>query len=173
MKNSVRIIVIIAATCLLLVIGVFVLLAIQLSNALNWSVHNEPGPSDLERLSTVALMPDLYGSIEVYADRGWRDTEYMVETFSYDSLEKLYENLPDGCSYAISYSVDNNFYDPESVQDVYGNEVTAYVLDSDNLPLIDEDTPGLKYNVLGYFRNYYLFEYPDGTYRFAAILQNT
>ena len=136
-------------------------------NAFKWSVHKTMTMEEKEDYSNRALFPELAGSLERYGKRGMRDSEYMIETYRYDSLEEMYEDLPAGCEDAIEYTIEN--IEPTVSEDISGTAITCYQIGY-VLPIRDKDTISEEYEVYTYnaFHDYYVYKYEDGTYRFAA-----
>ena len=136
-------------------------------NASKWSVHETMTMEEKDDYSNRALFPELADSLERLGKRGARDVEYMVETYQYDSLEEMYAALPSGCEVAIEYTLENA--NPTASEDITGTAVTRYEIEY-VLPVRDKNTVPEEYEVYTYnaFHHYYVYEYEDGTYRFAA-----
>lgn len=148
---------------------------ITISNYLNadkWEVH-DPIPDDRRKFyANTALMPELADDFERFAIKGIRDFDYMVETYSFSGTDEMYEKLPEGCEKGISDALSGGAY--ESAKDLKGKAVSMYEITSD-LPLLAEDEINKDDggSLTGAFVNYYVLEYPDGTYRFAVLIRDT
>jgi len=164
---------IILGVCISLILVYIVMFMIQINNSLKWDVNIEITAEQRDRYSNIALMPAIADIFERTGKRGWRDTEYMVESHLYGSYDELCDAMPDGCREAFDYSIKNDLVDEGLVRDLNGDPVKAYSLEPGYLPLIDEKDADSKYSVYSYWRYFYLLEYPDGTWRFATDLQNT
>lgn len=136
-------------------------------NAFKWSVHETMTMEEKDDYSNRALFPELAGSLERLGKRGARDAEYMIETYQYESLEEMYEALPDGCEEAIEYTFEHA--EPTESEDITGTAIMCYEIEY-VLPVRDKNTVPEEYEVYTYnaFHHYYVYEYEDGTYRFAA-----
>lgn len=141
-------------------------------NAFKWEVHEPMTAEQQDKYSNMALFPELAPCFERYGVKGMRDAEYQVESYKYNSLDEMYEALPEGCEEAIEYTFENA--EPTASEDITGTAVTCYQIDY-VLPLLDEDTIPEEYEFYTYgaFHDYYVFEYEDGTYRFATVISTT
>ena len=138
-------------------------------NAFKWSVHKTMTVEEKDRFSNMALYPELADCLERCADRGMRDAEYLIETYRYNSVEEMCEALPDGCRDTVERTLKE--VEPAIGKDMKDTPVRLYKIEY-GLPLRDGDTIDEKYKVYTYnaFHDYYLYEYDDGTYRFAATI---
>lgn len=141
-------------------------------NAFKWEVHEPMTAEQQDKFSNMALFPELAPCFERYGVRGMRDAEYLVESYQYGSLDEMYEALPGECRDPIEVILHD--IAPEVREDVKGTPVKRYQISS-GLPLRDEDTAPEKYKVYTYaaFHDYYVYEYEDGTYRFATVISTT
>ena len=141
-------------------------------NAFKWEVHEPMTAEQQKEYGYKALYPELASCFERYGVKGMRDAEYLVETFRYNSLDEMYEALPEGCRDSIGLTLQDTA--PEDSEDVKGAPVKRYRISS-GLPLLDEDTIPEEYEfyTYGVFHDYYVYEYEDGTYRFATVISTT
>ena len=126
--------------------------------ATNWTIHDPMSDEGKELYSNAVLLPGLSACFERYADKGVRDSDYMVETYSYQSVSEMCDALPKGCN----------------AEDIYGTPVKRYQINT-GLPLIDQEavTEKYRYAYAGAFIYYYVLEYSDGTCRFAVLIMDT
>jgi hypothetical protein len=119
--------------------------------------------------SNRALYPALADCLERRADRGLRDAEYLIETYRYSSVEEMCGALPAGCRDAVEYTLENAT--PVEGKDMKGVKIKLYNIEY-ALPLLDKNTAPEKYKVYTYnaFHDYFIYEYEDGSYRFAATI---
>ena len=143
------------------------ILFIQVARAVSWKVHDGLTDKQKSEFSEMALMPGLAPSVERYGIKGWQDAEYLIETYRYDSVEALCDSLPVGCRDSIVKSIETGT--PTTAKDVKGKRIKRYDI-SYGLPLVsDDELEEETYSyTFGAFRDYYIYEYSDGTYRFAA-----
>lgn len=158
-------------------LGIFILLGaviimfyIHLSNQMKWSVHDPMTSAQQVKLSSMALIPAVADQLERYGDRGLRDTEYMAESCLYDDIDDMTASLPEDFAPYIEYALDGGY---EQSEDIMGNKVSRY--EFYEIPQATEEELGdeYEYYFYGTFHHYYILEYPDGTYRFAAEVDNT
>ncbi len=137
-------------------------------NAFKWDVHETMTMEEKEDFSYRALYPGLADCLERSADKGMRDAEYLIETYKYNSVEEMCEAVP-GCTEAVTYTLEN--ITPEQSEDMKGVSVKRYAV-AGFLPLLDKDSAPDKYKVYTYnaFHDYFIYEYEDGTYRFASTI---
>ncbi len=167
----------------IIIIGIFVLLFLALGVAFflfirnyvymsNWDVHKKMTDYEKESLSNRLMIPDCADTFECYGVTGMRDPKYEVESFAYADLDKLCEALPEGYRSIIRDTVEKS--SPESARDIMNKKVTRYAV-NEGLPLITEDDLDEKYKGQSQFcmREYYVYAYPDGTYRMASVLITT
>lgn len=161
---------IVGSICVLMAAYVIITIANYL-NADKWELHRNIPDDRKDLYSNVALMPELSGSLDRYGIRGIRDFEYMVETKSYDSVDAMCADLPEGCNEGITKALEQT---PHHALDIDGHEVAQYVIES-GLPLVDKDSIDEKYKnaYTGAFISYYVLKYSDGTYRFAVDIRDT
>ena len=136
--------------------------------AFQWDYHESMNDNEKERLSNIALMPDMADSFENYAVMGFRDPSYLIITKGYKSLDDMCASFPEG--YESAFRDAYNRGAMKTSEDVIGNEVTRYEIDQSLMPLISEKDVDSRFRgaATGAFRYYYVLEYPDGTFRFAA-----
>lgn len=139
---------------------------IQVARAVSWKAHEDLTDKQKSEFSEMALMPGLAPSVERYGIKGWQDAEYLIETYRYDSVDALCDSLPDGCRDSIVQTLAT--VTPVSSKDVQGKHIKRYDI-SYGLPLVsDDEAEEESYSYTYAFRDYYIYEYSDGTYRFAA-----
>ena len=140
--------------------------------ATNWTIHDPMSDEGKELYSNAVLLPGLSACFERYADKGVRDSDYMVETYSYQSVSEMCDALPKGCNEGIKAALDEGVY--ENAEDIYGTPVKRYQINT-GLPLIDQEAVIEKYRYAyaGAFIYYYVLEYSDGTCRFAVLIMDT
>lgn len=138
-------------------------------NAVKWDVHETMTAEEKDRFSNMALYPALADCLERRADRGMRDAEYLIETYRYGSVEEMCAALPAGCKDSVEMTLEEAV--PEIGKDMKGTPVKLYKI-MYGLPLLDKNTAPDEYKVYTYnaFHDYYVYEYEDGTYRFAAVI---
>lgn len=146
---------------------IYGILFIQVARAVSWKVHDDLTDKQKSEFSEMAQMPGMAPSVERYGIKGWQDAEYLIETYRYDSVDALCDSLPDGCRDSIKQTLAT--VTPISSKDVKGKRIKRYDI-SYGLPLVsDDEMEEETYTyTLGAFRDYYIYEYSDGTYRFAA-----
>lgn len=140
--------------------------------ASNGDVYESMTAEQQKEYGYKALYPELAPCFERYAKKGLRDAVYEVETYQYNSLDEMYEALPEGCRDSIEITLQDT--DSEDSKDIKGTSVKRYRISS-GLPLLDEDTIPEEYEfyTYGVFHDYYVYEYEDGTYRFATVISTT
>ena len=156
-----------------LLFGVLIFMFIRgYVRASNGDVYESMTAEQKEEYSYKALYPDLAPCFERYAKKGLRDAVYVVETYQYGSLDEMYEALPEECRDSIETTLKD--IDPEDGEDIKGTHVKRYEI-SYGLPLLDKDTIPEEYEfyTYGVFQDYYVYEYEDGTYRFATVISTT
>ena len=142
-------------------------LFIQVARAVTWKVHDDLTDKQKSDFSEMARMPGMASAIERYGIKGWQDAEYLIETYRYDSVDALCNAMPDGCSDSIRKTLETGT--PTSEKDAAGKRMKRYDV-AYGLPLISDDEAREMLTVYEYgaFHDYYIYEYSDGTYRFAA-----
>ena len=142
-------------------------LFIQVARAVSWKVHEDLTDKQKTEFGEMARMPGLAPSVERYGIKGWQDAEYLIETYRYDSVDALCDSLPVGCRDSIVKSIETGT--PTTAKDVKGKRIKRYDV-SYGLPMVsDDELEEETYSyTFGAFRDYYIYEYSDGTYRFAA-----
>ena len=140
---------------------------IQIARALSWKVHDDLTDKKKSEFSEMALMPGLAPSIERYGIKGWQDAEYLIETYKYDSVDAMCDALPEGCRDSVVKTLEETT--PAGSKDANGKRIKRYDV-TYGLPLISDDQMEEETHsyTLGAFRDYYIYEYSDGTYRFAV-----
>ena len=145
---------------------IYGILFIQVARAVSWKAHEDLTDKQKSDFSEMALMPGLAPSVERYGIKGWQDAEYLIETYRYDSVDALCDALPNGCSESIRKTLETGT--PTNEKDVKGKHIKRYDV-SYGLPLVSDDEAEEEHYAYTYaFRDYYIYEYSDGTYRFAA-----
>ena len=173
----------VAKGCLISILTVFVIFALLLGytfynvgrfvkSDLKWNDQSDMSAVDKERWSYYVALPEAEHCFEYYAIRGLYDPKYMVETRAYTSIEKMCEDLPEGCEDAISKAI---LSEPKEEEDIRGVDVKQYKVENDLLPLISIEEIERKYDAyaVGGWREYYVNEYEDGTYRFILCYQKS
>ena len=141
-------------------------LFIQVARAVTWKVHDDLTDKQKSDFSEMARMPGMASAIERYGIKGWQDAEYLIETYRYDSVDALCNAMPVGCSDSIRKTLETGT--PTSEKDAAGKRMKRYDV-AYGLPLISDDQAEEEHYAYTYaFRDYYIYEYSDGTYRFAA-----
>ena len=150
--------------------AVIILFYIHLSNSMKWSVHDPMTAEQQVKLSSMALIPAVADQLERYGDMGLRDSEYMAESYLYDDVDDMIASLPEGYAPYVEYALKGSY---EQAEDIMGNKVSRYQFY--DIPQATREELGDKYEYYFYgaFHHYYILEYPDGTYRFAAEVDNT
>ena len=140
---------------------------IQVARAVSWKVHDNLTDKQKTEFSEMALMPAMAPSIERYGIKGWQDAEYLIETYRYDGVDALCDAMPEGCRESIEKTLATGTF--TYTKDAGGKRIKRYDVGY-GLPLISDDEARETLNVYEYgaFRDYYVYEYSDGTYRFAA-----
>ena len=140
---------------------------IQVARAVSWKVHDNLTDKQKTEFGEMALMPAMAPSIERYGIKGWQDAEYLIETYRYDSVDALCDAMPDGCRESIEKTLATGTF--TYTKDAGGKRIKRYDVGY-GLPLISDDQAREQLDVYEYgaFRDYYIYEYSDGTYRFAA-----
>lgn len=149
------------------VVSIWAFWLISIGRALSWDVHENLTAEQKIDYSKRAMMPELADCVERYGVRGLMDAEYMIETYRYDSVDAMCDALPEGSREGIEGTLANAT--PTDSKDIKGKRVKLYHIEY-GLPLLPEDQVEEKYYVYTYnaFQHYYIYEYGDGTYRFAA-----
>lgn len=144
-------------------------LVLHAYNQMRWHVH-EPMTSEQQvRLSSMGLIPYVAGSLERYADRGLRDSEYMAESFAFGSPDELAKAVNGISADMIEKAFE---YGGKKTEDIKGVPVTVYGLPGMRQASKDELDPEYEYYFYGCDIQYYILEYEDGTYRFAVDIHN-
>ena len=155
------------------VIGAFFLMTmVNYVKAMEWEVREPMSGSDKALYSNAVLLPGLADSFERYAAKGIRDCDYLVETRLFQSYDEMCAALPEGCSVGIGLAVAENA--PEQTTDIKNREIARYTISSD-LPLVNRDDLPEKYrsSYIGAFVSYYVYQYPDNSWRFAVLIRDT
>ncbi|MBO4680314.1 MAG: hypothetical protein J5623_00240 [Clostridiales bacterium] len=134
--------------------------------AFEWDVHEHVTDGEREKLSCLALMPEVSDDIEYYAVMGARDPSFLITSHSYGSVDDMCKALPEGCEKGIRNALEKGEY--KETEDVLNRMTKRYDVSPDDLPLVKEDEVKKEYYAAarGAFRYYYVLEYEDGTYRF-------
>lgn len=135
-----------------------------------WYEQTELTAEDKERWSYYVALPEAQHCFEYYSYRGYRDRKYMIETRAYTSIEKMCEDLPEGCEDAISKAI---LSEPKEEEDIRGVDVKQYKVENDLLPLTGNEEISSKYDAYATAgsRQYYVNEYEVGMYRFILCFQ--
>ena len=153
----------------LTIVSLFAAYLLHIYNQLQWDIH-EPMTSEQQvRLSSMGLVPQVADSLERYADRGLRDSEYMAESFAYGSTDELAEAVNGITAENIEAAFE---YEGEKSEDIKGVPVTRYGLPGIMQATKEELDPKYEYYFYGCDIRYYLLEYEDGTWRFAVDIHN-
>ena len=161
---------IIGLSITLTIVALMAAYALHIKHQLDWDVR-EPMTSEQQvKLSSMGLIPYVADSLERYADRGVRDTEYMAESYAYNSAEELAESIPGIAFENVEEALKT---EGEQAKDIKGVSVTRYGLSGMRQATEDELDPKYEYYFYGVFIYYYVLEYEDGTYRFAVDIHNT
>ena len=162
----------IIASCIILAhILIFGVYALHFKNQMSWHVHDPMTEEQKTDYAYKSLMPGTADIFERYADRGLRDSEYMVESRSFSSIDELIKALPEGCEESIRKTLEEA--EPEAAADIKGTAVTRYGIMYE-LPKASKEELGKKYEYYTYGCriSYYILQYEDGTYRFASDIAN-
>ena len=137
---------------------------------LKWNDQTDMSAVDKERWSYYVAFPEAEHCFEYYSVRGVVDPRYMIETRAYQSVEEMCDDLPEGCEDAISSAL---LSEPKEEEDTRGVDIKQYKVENDRLPLISNDEIERKYDAYAVagWREYYVNEYEDGTYRFILCYQ--
>lgn len=164
-----------AAKKVLTAIAVFVLIMaalmtaffVHLSRQLAWQVHEPMTGTEQRQLACMALMPSIADILERYAERGLRDSEYLAESRAFGGIGELTAALPAGSEIGIGETLKEGI--PERTEDIKGTAVTRYEISWALPQATKEELPSkYEYYTYGCFIHYYLLEYDDGSWRFAA-----
>ena len=139
---------------------------------LKWNDQTDMSAVDKERWSYYVAFPEAEHCFEYYAIRGVVDPKYMIETRAYRSVEEMCDDLPEGCEAAISQALRSGSKDEE---DIRGVDIKQYKVENAGLPLISNEEIARKYDAYAVagWREYYVNEYEDGTYRFILCYQKS
>lgn len=162
----------IIASCIILThVLIFGAYALHFKNQMSWHIHEPLSQEQKTDFAYKSLMPGTADIIERYADRGLRDSEYMVESRSFSSLDELIKALPEGSEESIRKTMEEA--EPEQTTDIKGNAVTRYGVLYE-LPIASKEELGKKYEYYTYGCGiaYFILQYEDGTYRFATVIAN-
>ena len=143
------------------------ILFIQVARAVSWKVNDNLTDKQKTEFSQMALMPGMAPSVERYGIKGWQDAEYLIETYRYDSVDALCDALPDGCRECVETTLAAGA--STTSKDAEGKRIKRYDV-AYGLPLVSDEQAREEFDAYEYgaFRDYYIYEYSDGTYRFAA-----
>lgn len=158
----------IIASCIILThVLIFGTYALHFKNQMSWHVHEPMTAEQKTDYAYKSLMPGTADIFERYADRGMRDSEYMVESRPFESIDEMIAALPEGCEESIRKTLKE--VEPEQARDIKGTEVSRYAVKYE-LPLASKEELGQKYEYYTYGcrTGYYILQYENGTYRFAA-----
>ena len=154
------------------VIGAFFLMTmVNYVKAMEWEVREPMSDSDKALYSNAVLLPGLADSFERYAAKGIRDCDYLVETRLFQSYDEMCAALPEGCDAGTDAAIAKNTSEPAT--DIKNCEITRYTVSAD-LPLTDREDLAEKYrySYVGAFISYYVYRYPDNTWRFVVLIQD-
>ena len=152
----------------ILMFGTFYL---HFQRQMTWSVHELTATEDKADRACRALMPGIAHILERYGRRGFRDSEDMLESRTFESLDDLISALPDGCEDSVRKTMKDA--EPKQSKDITGKSVTMYGV-MYQLPLAEKEDLDKKYEYYfyGVRISHYILEYEDGTYRFAVSIAN-
>lgn len=168
MKKVLKVIVIIAAVYIAFLIIVNIFLAFQVNRSMEWDLQETFSAEDKEYFGNISMYPDAVPYMERYAKKGWRDTEYRIETIRFGNKEKLFEALPN-CEEGVSLVLEQ--VKPEKTKDLGKSDVSEYEISI--LPLKKEEELSDKYIYDSYFRSFYIDVYEDGSVRLILDVSNT
>ena len=153
----------------ILMFGTFYL---HFQRQMTWSVHELTVAEDKADRACRALMPGIADILERYGRRGFRDSEDMLESHTFESLDDLISALPDGCEDSVRKTMKDA--EPKQSKDITGQSVNLYEI-MYQLPQATKEELGKKYEYYyyGVHIDYYILEYEDGSYRFAVRVANT
>ena len=160
MNKVLKGILITAAVFIGFVIIANIFMYVQVYRAMEWSVRDTIPSDRIEYFANISMYPDAVQYAERYGSRGWRDTEYRIETIRFESKEKLFEALP-GCEEGVTAALTQ---DPKpDGKDLKETKVREYKIAV--LPLKKEEDLSDKYVYDAYFRSFYIDVYDDGSVR--------
>ena len=138
---------------------------------MTWTVKEFTTAESREDYACRALMPGIADTLERYGRRGMRDSEDMLESRSFGSLDEMIKALPEGFEDAIKKTVKEA--KPEQSKDITGKNVTMYGV-MYQLPMASKEDLDKKYEYYfyGVRMSHYILQYEDGTYRFAISIAN-
>ena len=138
---------------------------------MTWTVKEFTTAESREDYARRALMPGIADILERYGRRGMRDSEDMLESRAFSSLDEMIEALPKGCEDAVRKTIKNA--EPKESKDITGKSVTMYGV-MYQLPQAKRGDLDNKYEYYfyGVRMSHYILEYEDGTYRFAVSIAN-
>ena len=144
---------------LIVICGIFVFVSIYRFIAKSREADINHYCSEVQ-IPQYASSVDKYETVEFHGDDRFRS----LESRKFRDEQKLCDALPYGFSDAVSYALTQG--KREEATDIAGITVTRYFIPEKMMPL-DSTT----YNDLE--RYYTVLEYPDGSYRFAVIVEAT
>jgi len=112
---------------------------IQINKAMKWDVIKEPDRAHFEEL---IMMPGMADKIENVCIRGIRDPSYCVRTKAYDSLEKLYDELPFSNEFQKKEALGAVKETAEELPKIPGDEEIIKAFIPEILPLRTSDKDG-------------------------------
>ena len=152
----------------ILMIGTFYL---HFQRQMTWTVREFTTNEEKADYACRALMPGIADILERYGRRGMRDSEDMLESRAFTSLDEMIESLPKGCEDAVRNTMKDA--EPKQSKDITGKSVTMYGV-MYQLPMAKREDLDKKYEYYfyGVHMSHYILEYEDGTYRFAVSIAN-
>ena len=153
-----------------LIAAVVIMFYVHLSNQMKWSVHEPMDRAQQVELSSMALIPDVADQFIRYGDRGLRDSEYMAESYLYEDLDDMLASLPADYAPCIKDALKEGYAQDF---DIKGEPVKRYEIHVLPQATREELDPKYEYYFYGTFHHYYVLQYDDGTYRFAAETDTT
>ena len=162
---------IIAISIILVHILIYGTFYLHFRRQMTWTVKEFTTSESREDYACRALMPGIADILERYGRRGLRDSEDMLESRAFNSLDELVKALPKGFEDAIRKTVKDA--KPVQSKDITGKSVTMYGV-MYQLPMAGKEDLDKKYEYYfyGVRMSHYILEYEDGTYRFAVSIAN-
>ena len=164
----------------IIIIGIFVVRQTnRFLKAEEWTVHDNLTEEEKNELANMVLMPEIKDGIEHYKIRSANKHSVIVaEMYPQKSKEDLISSLPAGCKKVIENALNgqNLGEDYGTDEDISGNPVYSYSINSTELPLKDLSDLDPSYRGCAdecFNRQYYVFKYDDGSYRMVFWFQRS
>lgn len=150
---------VIIVSIIVIVIGVFYY---NITAPMRFRVYTNVSDSKRSELASLANGGIWAGCIERYGERGPMDPDYLIESYKYESLASLCSSVP-----SAGEAVRNGT--PVSGTDLKGKSVKIYKV-SYYYPAAEESESDISPDSQKYYWSwsYSVYEYPDGSYRYAA-----